>query len=135
MRHRVNKKTFGKLTKHRAHLLKNLVMSLLEHGHIETTKPRAKETKRLADKLIGQAQDGSVATRRKLHKFFGKRQVVNRLVDEVAPAMADRKSGYSRVVDQGRRRGDNTEMARLELIKQPQVKQEEKQASKKTQKE
>ncbi len=130
MRHRVKKKTFGKLTKHRAHMLKNMLVSLFEHGHITTTKPRAKEVKRLADKLIGKAQDSSVATRRELHKVFGKRQVVNRLVDEVAPAMSDRKSGYSRVIDQGRRRGDNTEMAMLELIKKP----EEKKPAKKTQK-
>ncbi len=116
MRHRVKKKKLGKLTKHRKHMLRNLLQALFEHKSIETSKAKAKEVQRLADKLINTAQAGDLPARRQLHRFFGKKQVVNLLVDEIAPKFEKRQSGFTRLTEIGRRRGDNTLMARLELI-------------------
>lgn len=96
-----------------------MVRSLVEHGYIQTSKARAKEVRRLADKYISSAKKGDVATRRKLHTVFGKRDVVNTLVDRIAPAMKDRVSGFTTIKVVGKRRGDNTELVRLELVNQP----------------
>lgn len=119
MRHRVSKKHFGRDTNHRKALLRNLVRSLVENGEVTTTVAKAKETRRLSDKIIAKASKGDLNTRRNLHKFFGKRDVVNTLVDRIAPAMKDRISGFTRLVKVGKRRGDNSEMAKLSLVKKP----------------
>lgn len=119
MRHRVTTKTFGRSTKHRQAMIKNMVRSLVEKGSITTSTEKAKEIKRWADKLIGQAKTDSVASRRQLHAFFGKRDVVNTLVERVAPAMGKRVSGFTSLKKIGRRRGDNAELATLSLIVQP----------------
>lgn len=116
MRHRKKTKTLGRDTKSRKALFRNLVRALVEHGYVETTEAKAKEIKRIADKLIGKAQNDTLATRRQLHSFFGKRDIVNTLVDRVAPAMKDRKSGFSTIERIGNRRGDNTELVKLSLV-------------------
>ena len=97
----------------------NLVRSLVEHGSIETTEAKAKETRRLADKLISTAKNDSITTRRELHKFFGKRDAVNTLVDRIAPLMKKRDSGFTTLVKTGKRRGDNVAMFRLSLVEMP----------------
>jgi large subunit ribosomal protein L17 len=89
---------------------------LIERGEIKTSESRAKEVKRLADKLITKAQKGDLASRRQLHKFFGKRDVVNTLVDKVVPALGDRKTGFTSIKSIGKRRGDNTEIFKLSLL-------------------
>lgn len=119
MRHRVKKSFFNRGTKHRRAMLRGGIRNLLLHGEILTTAAKAKEYKRLLDKLISKAMDNSVASRRKLHEFFGKRDIVNTLVDEVAPVFKDRKSGFTRIIKHGRRRGDNTEMFKIELVTKP----------------
>lgn len=124
MRHRVKRKLFNRDTNARKILFKNLLANLFEHGTIETTEPKAKQIKRLADKLIHRAQAGTVPARRLLERFFGSKKVVNRLVDGVAPAMKDRSSGFTRITRVGRRRGDDAEMVFLELITQPTAKPE-----------
>jgi large subunit ribosomal protein L17 len=119
MRHRVKKRHLNRDTNHRKALLMNLVRSLIEHGSIETTEAKAKEARRLADKLISTAKTNSIANRRELHKFFGKRDAVNTLVDRVAPLMKKRTSGFTTLATSGKRRGDNVAMFRLSLIEKP----------------
>ena len=128
MRHRVQDKKFNRNTDARKALLTGLLRNLVLQGSIVTTRARAKVLKRLADKTVGTAKVDSVATRRQLHTIFGKRDVVNTLVDRVAPAMSDRKSGFTRITDLGNRRGDNTPMAKIEFMTQaqPRVKTEPK---------
>jgi large subunit ribosomal protein L17 len=116
MRHRVKKNHFNRDTNARKALLRNLVRSLVEKGSIVTTKGKAKEVKRLTDKLVSRAKKSSVASRRQLHQFFGKRDVVNTLVEQVAPAMDKRDSGFTRIKPQGKRRGDNSEMVKVEFV-------------------
>ena len=119
MRHRSNITKFSRDTKSRKALFKNLVRALVEQGKITTTEVKAKEIKRIADKLISKAKDNSLNTRRTLHRFFGMRDVVNTLVEKIAPEFTDRNSGFTRVTKIGVRRGDNTPMAELSLVKIP----------------
>lgn len=119
MRHRVKTKTLQRNTKQRQALLKGLLRSLVADGRIVTTQTKAKEIKRLADKLIHKAQTDSVAVRRDLHRFFGSRDVVNTLVDKIAPVFKKRKSGFTTLKKQSKRRGDNTLLAELSLVEMP----------------
>lgn len=121
MRHRVAAKHFNRDSNQRHLLFVGLVTSLVEHGHTTTTREKAREIKRIADKLIHKAQTDSVASRRDLHRFFGKRDVVNTLVERVAPAMKDRTSGFTRIEVVGLRRGDNSQMVKLSLVNQPET--------------
>ncbi|MGD9129483.1 MAG: 50S ribosomal protein L17 [Candidatus Woesebacteria bacterium] len=119
MRHRVKKRHFNRNTNQRKALLRNLLISLFKEGQIVTTKSKAKESKRLADKLIYRASKANLNDRRILHRFFARRDVVNTLVDRIAPTMKDRVSGFTSIKVQGKRRGDNSEMVKLELLKKP----------------
>src|SRR3989344_8607132 len=105
MRHRVQAKHFNRDSNSRKALFKSLVSSLIQSGEIQTTEPKAKAIKGLVDKLIHKAQEGTINTRRILARFFGRRDVVNQLVDSVAPAMKDRQSGFTRIIRLGKRRG------------------------------
>ncbi len=119
MRHRVKGNHFNRDTNNRKALLMNLVRSLIERGAITTTKGKATEVERITNKMIAKAKNNTIETRRLLHKFFGKRDVVNTLVDKIAPLFTDRKSGFTTSVDLGTRRGDNASLVKLSLIKQP----------------
>ena len=121
MRHRVQKTGFSRNTNERKALIRTSVENLVMYGKVVTTRPKAKEVKRWADKLIHKGQVGTVSARRELQKFFGKRDVANTIVDRLVPLFTDRTSGFSRIITVGKRRGDNTEMVRLELIAQPEV--------------
>ncbi|HOA11925.1 50S ribosomal protein L17 [Candidatus Woesebacteria bacterium] len=116
MKHGVKAKHFNRDTQSRKALLRNSLRGLIEHGQIETSEARAKEIRRLADKLINQAQKGDVATRRRIHRYFGKRDVVNTLFDQVVPAVAERKSGFCSLEKLANRRGDNMPVYRLSLL-------------------
>jgi len=122
MRHRIADKKFNRDSNARKALLKALAIALFEQGKITTTQAKAKVLKRLADKLISRAQKGQMADRRILHRFFGKRDVVNTLVDRIAPSMMDRTSGFTRIAVEGSRRGDNTTVASISLIVTPMIK-------------
>lgn len=122
MRHRIAGKKFNRDTNARKNMLSGLVRSLVEHGKIVTTQAKAKEVRRLTDKLVSIAQrDDTVAARRRLHRFFGKRDVVNTLVDRIAPLFTDRVSGFTTIQAAGIRRGDNTALFQLSFVKMPEV--------------
>jgi len=119
MRHRLAAKSLQRNTKQRQALLKGLLRSLFEHGELVTTQVKAKEVRRLADKLIVRAQKADLPARRLLHVVFGKHDVVNTLVDRVAPAMGKRRSGFTTLTKVGKRRGDNTLLVKLSLVEKP----------------
>ncbi len=108
----------------RKSLFKNLLQSLFTVGSIETTEAKAKAVRGIADKLVHRASVGSVVARRTVARFFGTRAMVNVLVDQVAPAMKDRNSGYTRIIRLGKRRGDDSMMVKMELVAKPLVKPE-----------
>ena len=106
----------GRPTDHRKAMLINLVTSLLREERIETTVTRAKETKRMADKMITLAKRGDLHARRQVLAYVYDEDVVKKLFDEIGPKYADRNGGYTRVLKVGPRRGDAAEMAIIELV-------------------
>ncbi len=119
MRHKIHDKKFNRDSNAREALFEGLLRNLTLHGEITTTLAKAKAIRGMADKLVTQAKDNSLASRRLLHQKFGKRDVANTLVDRIAPALTDRTSGYVRVVPLGNRRGDNTPMAKVSFVNKP----------------
>ncbi|HDQ15634.1 MAG TPA: 50S ribosomal protein L17 [Bacteroidetes bacterium] len=119
MRHRAKTSSFNRDTKNRKAMIRSLVRGLFEHGEIETTQAKAKEVKRWADKLLPMAIENSLESKRKIHQFFGKRDIVNTLTNVIAPAISDRKSGFTTIEARGNRRGDNAQMSRVSLVKKP----------------
>lgn len=106
----------GRPTDHRDAMLRNLVTSLLRSGRIETTVTRAKETKRMADKMITLGKRGDLHARRQALAYIYDEEVVKKLFDEIAPKYTERHGGYTRVLRVGPRRGDGAEIAILELV-------------------
>lgn len=106
----------GRRTDHRTAMLRNQVQSLFETGRIQTSVTRAKETQRMAEKMISLGKKGDLHARRQALGYIYKDDVVKKLFDELAPKYADRNGGYTRVLKLGPRRGDGTEMAILELV-------------------
>ncbi|GAU79331.1 50S ribosomal protein L17 [Fusibacter sp. 3D3] len=106
----------GRPTSHRNLMLRNQVTSLLKNGRIETTVTRAKETKKLAEKMITLAKRGDLHARRQALAFVTEETVVKKLFDEIAPNYKERNGGYTRLIQTGPRRGDAAPMCKLELI-------------------
>ena len=99
-------------------MFRNMVTSLFRHGRITTTVTRAKELRRLADKMVTLAKDGSLHARRQAMSVIMDKAVVAKLFDEIEEQMAGRKGGYTRIVRIGPRRGDGAMMCIIELVKE-----------------
>lgn len=106
----------GRNTGHRKTMLRNLVTSLFRDEHITTTEIRAKEVKKIAEKMVTLAKRGDLAARRQALEYIYEEQVVRKLFDTYGPKYTDRQGGYTRVVKLGYRRGDAAQMALLELL-------------------
>ncbi|MTM51957.1 50S ribosomal protein L17 [Turicibacter sanguinis] len=106
----------GRVTAHRNLMLRNLVTDLLRNGKIETTVTRAKETRRMAEKMITLAKRGDLHARRQVLAYVQEELVVKNLFDNVAPKYAERNGGYTRMIKKGPRRGDGAEIVILELV-------------------
>jgi large subunit ribosomal protein L17 len=123
MRHRKDHRKLSRTREHRKALLRNLTTSLIWHERIETTVAKAKEARRMAERMITFAKRGDVAARRHVSRFVHGNEVVRKLFDTVAPWYTDRNGGYTRIVKIGRRLGDAGETALLELVKSPELKE------------
>ena len=97
-------------------MLRNLVTSLLREGKIETTVTRAKEARRMAEKMITLGKRGDLHARRQALAYIYDEDVVTKLFEEIAPKYSERHGGYTRIIKMGPRRGDAAEMAILELV-------------------
>ncbi len=106
----------GRPSDQRRALLRNLTTALLEHGRIETTVTRAKEVKRLTDKMVTLGKRGDLHGRRQAIAYITQEDVVRKLFDEIAPKYTERNGGYTRIYRLGPRRGDGAEMAIIELV-------------------
>lgn len=106
----------GRESSHRDMMLRNLVTSLIKSGRIETTDTRAKETRRLAEKMITLAKRGDLHARRQALAFMTDETVVNNMFTDIAEKYQDRNGGYTRIIKIGPRRGDAAEMVILELV-------------------
>ena len=124
MRHRVAHRKLGRVTEHRLALLRNQAEALFRHERIDTTVAKAKALRPFVERLItiakrGLAVEGGDVTlhaRRLVFRDVQDRVVVSKLFDSIAPRFASRNGGYTRLLRIGHRRGDNTEMAQVELI-------------------
>ena len=128
MRHQRVMKKFGRSTEHRKMLMKSLVTNLILAESIKTTLPKAKEARQDADKIVTIAKKGDLAARRLAASRLLDPKAVQKLFDKIAPAMKDRKGGYTRIVKLGTRKGDAAEMCILQYVTAAEVaeaKQEE----------
>jgi len=103
---------------HQRHILANLATALFEHGRITTTESRARTLRPVAEKLITKAKRGDLHNRREVLKTIRDKSVVHVLFTEIAPQMAERPGGYTRITKIGNRKGDNAPMAVIELVQE-----------------
>jgi large subunit ribosomal protein L17 len=115
MRHRCRVAQLGKPADQRKALLRALTTELIRHGRITTTKIRAKAVRTEADRMVTLAKDGSLAARRQAMGFIYDKQLVHALFEGAQERYGDRQGGYTRVLRTVNRRGDNAEMAIIEL--------------------
>lgn len=109
-------KKLGRDTAHRKSMLRNLVTDLFREGRITTTKDRAKEAGRVAEKLITTAKKGDLHARRQVLEYITDEAVVAKLFNNIAPGYAEKNGGYTRILKLGPRRGDGAEEVFLELV-------------------
>jgi len=130
MRHRVGHRKLQKTTSHRLAMLDNMVTSLLEHEAIKTTVPKAKEARRLAERIITLGKRGGLSNVRLAERTVRSRAVLQKVFGELKDRYSSRPGGYTRIVRLGFRTGDAAEMALLELVDRP-AKAESEKADKK----
>ncbi|MBT3550690.1 MAG: 50S ribosomal protein L17 [Rhodospirillaceae bacterium] len=101
---------------HRESMFSNMTVSLLRHEQIKTTKPKAKELRSFADKMVTLGKRGTLHARRQAFAFLRDDEVVKKLFDSLAERYKDRQGGYTRVLAAGHRYGDDAPMAVIELV-------------------
>lgn len=106
----------GRKSSHRKAMLRNQVTQLLKHGRIKTTLPKAKELRKLTEKMITLGKKGDLHAKRQALAFITERDVVAHLFEEIAPKYEERNGGYTRIIKMGPRQGDASEMAIIELV-------------------
>jgi len=116
MRHQRVMKKFGRSMEHRKMLMRSLVNNLILAESVKTTLPKAKEARKDAEKLVTIAKKGDLAARRLASARVTEPKAVQKLFAEIAPAMKDRKGGYTRIVKLGTRKGDAAEMCILQWV-------------------
>ena len=117
MKHKIGFNALSRNNAERKALKRNMVTSLFRYERIETTKAKAKEVQRLAEKMITRAKVDNVHNRRLTSAILFDEAVVNKLFTEIAPLYADVNGGYTRIIKTANRLGDAAEMAILELTK------------------
>ncbi|GAB2517692.1 hypothetical protein GCM10027064_14180 [Microbacterium petrolearium] len=117
---------------HERLILANLAASLFTHKSIKTTETKAKRLRPLAERLITFAKRGDLHARRRVLSVIGDKEVVHVLFTEIAPLVAEREGGYTRITKVGNRKGDNAPMAVIELVLEPVEKKSSKPAAKKS---
>lgn len=120
MRHRKEKRQLGRTTSHRQALLRNLVTALLDKERIETTLAKAKELRRVTDRMITLGKKGDLAARRRALRTIRSNDVVKKLFSDIALRYENRAGGYTRIYQIGPRPGDCASMALIELVDRPQ---------------
>ncbi|HHT62283.1 MAG: 50S ribosomal protein L17 [Bacillota bacterium] len=106
----------GRTSSHRRAMFRNIVTSLLDKERIETTEPKAKELKSIAEKMITLGKKGDLASRRLALAYLMDEDVVTKLFTTIAPRYKERQGGYVRIIKTERRRGDSAQMVLVELV-------------------
>jgi large subunit ribosomal protein L17 len=116
MKHRVAGRRLDRTTAHRTAMFRNQVTSLLRHERIQTTTPKAKELKRIFDKIITLGKKGTTHARRIAFRDVRDGEMVDKLFGPLAERLAKRSGGYTRIIHVGRRHGDNADMSLIEIV-------------------
>lgn len=116
MRHKVEGRTLGRVKSQRKALLRNLVNSLIISERINTTHAKALEARRVAERVITYAKKGTVHHQRLIYAILQDRDLVKKVMNDIAPKFSERNGGYTRVLKNGYRRGDCAPMALLEWV-------------------
>jgi large subunit ribosomal protein L17 len=119
MEHKVGNRKLQRTTAHRLAMLKNMVTSLIEHERITTTLPKAKEARKMAEKVITLGKKGGVHNVRLAQRYVKDRVLLQKLFGELKDRYATRPGGYTRLMRGGYRKGDAAEIAILELVDRP----------------
>jgi large subunit ribosomal protein L17 len=135
MRHGKKIKKLGRTKSHRKAMLANMAASLFLYHVIKTTEAKAKELKKLADKLITLAKRGDLHAHRQVYDVIKDRKLVKKLFDEIAPKLMDREGGYTKVLKLGTRRGDGASLAVIKLLVEKPPSEEKEGKKKKSKKE
>ncbi len=116
MRHRARSRKLGRTPSHRLAMYRNMVTSLLDHERIETTDAKAKEVRRIAERMITLGKKGGLHNRRRALRIIREREVAAKVFDDLAERFREREGGYTRVLKLGNRVGDNAAMSIVELV-------------------
>ncbi len=116
MRHGKKVNHLGRTSSHRKAMLSNMACSLIEHKRITTTLAKAKALRVYVEPLITKSKTDSTHSRRTVFSYLGSKEAVSELFRDVAPKIADRPGGYTRIIRTGYRLGDNAEMCMIELV-------------------
>jgi len=116
MRHRKAGRRLGRNSSHLQATMRNMVTALLEHERIVTTTPKAKELRKLADKMITLGKRGDLHARRQALAVIQSKEVVAKLFTKLRDEYMDRNGGYTRIIRTGNRNGDAAPMAIIELV-------------------
>ena len=116
MRHRMSGRKLNMKSAHRESMFANMTVSLFRHEQIKTTKPKAKELRGFAEKMVTLGKRGTLHARRQAYAFLRDDDVVKKLFDSLAERYKDRQGGYTRVLAAGHRYGDDAPMAVIELV-------------------
>jgi large subunit ribosomal protein L17 len=116
MKHRMHTRHLGRSSPHRKALMRNMVTSLLEHERIETTDAKAKELRRVADRMITLGKRGTLHARRRALRTIRSRDIAAKLFDSLALRYRDRAGGYTRILKLGHRAGDAAPISIIELV-------------------
>jgi large subunit ribosomal protein L17 len=116
MRHGKKKRKLGRTSAHRIALFRNQLQSLVDKERIVTTLPKAKELRRVAERVVTRGKQDTVHARRWVRRWIPDRGLVGKVFDDISPRFAERPGGYTRIVKLGPRQGDGAEMAVLEFV-------------------
>src|SRR5688572_17526511 len=116
MRHRKDHRRLGRNASHRKAMLRNLVTSLLDHEQIRTTDAKAKEVRRIAERMITLGKKGDLAARRRALRTVRSREIAAKVFGPLATRFRERPGGYTRILKIGRRPGDNAEISLIQLL-------------------
>ena len=120
MKKRIAFRKLGRQPAHKWAMLRNMVTSLIKHERIVTTLPKAKELRKLADKMVGLGKNGSLHSRRQADAVIREKPVLTKLFEVLGPRYQDREGGYTRVMKlSAPRKGDNADMAVIEYVDRP----------------
>ena len=116
MRHQKKGRKLGVNPYHRKAMLRNLASNLIEHKRIKTTNARAKELRTFIEPLITKAKKGDLHSIRQIAKKLPRKEIVNQLINDVAPIFAERNGGYTRIIKLENRKNDNAKMSLIEFV-------------------